>query len=144
MTLDDPGETIGVNRRLVHHDAVELGQFGGRAHEGADRLGEPVAIRGRRGAERVVLLHDPVEAAEEMVDRRPPQLLLRLEVVVDLGLVRPGTRGDGARGRTVEPVGRELVQRRVEQCLAGDGGALLTAPGGGRCAGCHGLTFFIT
>ena len=60
-----------------------------------------------------------VETREEMVDGGPPQLVLRVEVIVDLRLMRSGRRSDRTRRRALEAVGSELGQRGIEQCGSG-------------------------
>jgi len=50
-----------------------------------------------------------------MVDGGPPELLLRGEVVVDLGLMGAGPLGDSPGRRTGETVGGELYGRGVDE-----------------------------
>jgi hypothetical protein len=52
-----------------------------------------------------------------VVHRREPQRFFGREVVIDLWLVGVGPSGDRPGGRTIEPLGPELDQRRVEQPL---------------------------
>ncbi len=60
-----------------------------------------------------------------MVERRPPEFQLRLEVVVDLGLVHTGTLGDGARGCALEPMSGELVNGSLDERSPRHGGEFL-------------------
>jgi hypothetical protein len=73
-----------------------------------------------------------VQQGEEVVDGRPPQLVLRFEVVVDLRLVGSGGGGDRPGRRALEPVRGELGQGGVQQCLARRRGASLPT---GSCVG---------
>ena len=120
VALDHPAEAVAVLGGLVHHDLVELGVGGGEADEPPDRLGERrgqlggiVGAGGQRQVGQLV-----AEPAEEVVDRRGPQRLLRGEVVVDLGLVGVDALGDRPGRRAVESLGAELDERRLEQLLA--------------------------
>ena len=98
------------------------------AHERPDVGGEPVTTVPARAGFAELLTHGPVEAVEQVVDRRLPQLVLRLEVVVDLWLVRAGGRGDGPGRRALEAVRRELPECGVEERRTGGGGAGLASP----------------
>ena len=65
------------------------------------------------------------EFHEEMVDGRPPQCELRLEVVVDLRLMHSGTLRDRTRRCTFETVRSELDDRRLDERGTGGVGEVL-------------------
>ncbi len=73
-----------------------------------------------------VFAHRAVESLEEVVDRGLPQRLLRLEVIVDLRLMRSRCGSDPTGRRPLETVRRELGQRGVEQRRSGGRGACLS------------------
>jgi hypothetical protein len=91
------------------HDLVELGSRRGELHQAVDHPGESIGIGigdlgfgfGEVG----------VELLEQQVDRGPPELLLRREVVVDLGLVGVDALRDGSRGRALIAAFAELDDR---------------------------------
>lgn len=125
--VDQPHETVTDQTRLLHHHPVQFGTTCRMAHHCADRADESFEI-GVALVERDE--HLGGQLGEEVVDRGAPQLGLRREVVVDLGLMHSGPTGDLPGGGTLEPVGRELVDGGVEERLPGGGRS-----GGGRTGG---------
>ena len=96
----------------MHHDPVEFGTSCRMTDECPDRSferGSPTTNSEHCRAGLITKLR------EEPVDRGPPQLELRVEVIVDLRLVDTGACGDRPRGRSVEPVCGELMRSGLEQ-----------------------------
>jgi hypothetical protein len=104
----------------VHHDLVELRVGGGESDEPAYRSGEGGGELRRINSGRVCGEHARQrgrQEAEEVIHRGGPQRSFRLEVIVDLRLVRLDSPRDRTRRRTVEPLGAELDEGRLQQSL---------------------------
>lgn len=110
----------------MHHDPVEFGTSCRMADECPDRSFErgSTTTDSLRCCVRLIM-----QLREQSVDRGPPQLELRVEVIVDLGLVHTCACGDRPRGRSVETVCGELMCSGLEQDRAGDGGEVTAGHG---------------
>ena len=118
--LGHPCQPVGGRGSLVDHDLVEFGvspaNLTNRRIPSAKPRRAPVhqPRSAPRGTFRRMLAQQP----EEIVHRGRPQGRFRLEVVVDLGLVRRHALRDRPRRRALETFGPELDQRRLQQGLS--------------------------
>src|SRR5262245_44518797 len=110
MAVGEPAHARAPAAALVVHQADERGMARGEAHQLADAaLERPLIWLGlQRSSEHVT------ERAEHAIDGRAPELLLRIEVVLDEPEVRAGARGDLPRLRALEATLGEHLESRLE------------------------------
>ena len=116
----------------MHHDPVQLGSAGGEGDQSTNDASEDRWLVGTTDS-LDVCGDGVVELGQESFKALPPQLMLRTEVVVDLGLMGPSAGRDGASGSAVVPVRGEFDERSLDQAMSRVGRATIppVAPGNG-------------
>ena len=124
--VHQPVDAPTVLLALLHHQAVELGVFGGEANVAAYRVGQPL---GRRevAAQLLASLREFVQLGDDLFGRSLPDFLLAAEVIVHQVALHPGGDFDVAHGDRVEAALRERLQGGFDQLLFGGLGAFLRA-----------------
>ena len=121
LLLEEILQSVSAEGALVGDDATELGAGGIESDHGPDDQLEllgagPALDLAAEGLDAVA------DEAEHVVDGGAPQGVFGGEVVVDERLGDSGPAGDVGHGGAFEAVGRELLQRDLQDALASGAG----------------------